>query len=195
MRFLGMPLKFYDNDILLKMGNAIGKTLMVDKNTMVALRGKYACICIEVNLTKPLVPKIFIRGRWQSIEYEGLGMEAKETGDESSKYGPWMIATKNYRKPRQEASPNPKQKQNFGSPIDATSEKQSSGSRFTILNEIITEQEDKEVSPTTKNKFINTKIWSKSKQKDASTSSDELKRGLQATAALSNKSVKNKGSA
>ncbi|XVF00748.1 hypothetical protein REPUB_Repub04eG0028100 [Reevesia pubescens] len=200
VRFPGMPLEFYGNDILLKIGNAIGKTLMVDRNTMVASRGKYARICMEVNLTKPLVPKIFTEGRWQSVEYERLGMvcfncgkfghskeqcplnhaieivkhnrkamssdahkEANETGDESSKYGLWMIATKNYRKPRHEASPNPKQKQNFRSPNDASSEKQSVGSRFTILNKTITEQEDTEVSPTTKNKFINSKIWLKAK--------------------------------
>ncbi|XVF02788.1 hypothetical protein REPUB_Repub04eG0204400 [Reevesia pubescens] len=80
VRFPGMPLEFYDNEVLMKMGNTIGKALMIDRNTIAALRGRYARMCIEVDLTKPLVPKIFIGGRWQRVEYEGLGMLCFECG-------------------------------------------------------------------------------------------------------------------
>ncbi|XVF00260.1 hypothetical protein REPUB_Repub03eG0269800 [Reevesia pubescens] len=74
IRFPGMPLEFYDNEVLKKMGNIIGQTLMIDRNTLVASRGRYARMCVEVDLTKPLVPKIYVGSRWQRVEYEGLGM-------------------------------------------------------------------------------------------------------------------------
>ncbi|XVF36907.1 hypothetical protein REPUB_Repub19eG0099200 [Reevesia pubescens] len=38
------------------------------------LRGKFARMCVKLDLTKLLVSKIFIRGRWQIVEYEGLKM-------------------------------------------------------------------------------------------------------------------------
>ncbi|XVF13994.1 hypothetical protein REPUB_Repub09cG0018400 [Reevesia pubescens] len=69
-----MPLEYYDNDILMKMGNAIGQTLMIDRNTLLASREKYARLCVEVDLLRSLVLKIFIGGRWQRAEDEGLGV-------------------------------------------------------------------------------------------------------------------------
>ncbi|XVF34102.1 hypothetical protein REPUB_Repub18cG0028400 [Reevesia pubescens] len=64
IRFPGIPLEYYDNEIINKIGYIIGKTLMIDRTTLVASRGRYARMCMEVDITKPLVPKIFIRGRW-----------------------------------------------------------------------------------------------------------------------------------
>ncbi|XVF01096.1 hypothetical protein REPUB_Repub04eG0058600 [Reevesia pubescens] len=74
IRFPGMPLEYYDYEILNRMGNLLMQTLMIDRNTLTASRGRYARICAEINLTKPLVLRIFIGGRWQKVEYEGLGM-------------------------------------------------------------------------------------------------------------------------
>lgn len=46
----------------------------MDPNTSYATRGKFARVCVEIDLNKPLVPKIYVGGNWQTIEYEGLNL-------------------------------------------------------------------------------------------------------------------------
>lgn len=69
-----MPMEFYDDFILKKVAAPIGKFIRIDKTTSYTTRGKFAIICIEVDLTQPLVQKVFIGGRWQRVEYEALRM-------------------------------------------------------------------------------------------------------------------------
>ncbi|XVF24392.1 hypothetical protein REPUB_Repub13aG0124000 [Reevesia pubescens] len=182
VHFPGMPLEFYDGDILKKMGNILGQTLMIDKNTLVASRGRYARMCVEIDLTKPLIPRIYIGGRWQRVEYKGLGMlcfqcgkfgHAKEQCDvlqndntvlpnekvdkqpkdthfhnndgTDSKYGPWMIATKRVRKPRQEVAP--KQMAQTMTQGGNLPENNVGGSRFAVLTEDQENMEEVEFVP------------------------------------------------
>ncbi|EOY22292.1 Uncharacterized protein TCM_014510 [Theobroma cacao] len=70
----GMPLEYYDREILDKIGDRIGKSVKIDRTTSSQSKGKFARLCVEIDLKKPLIPKIFIGGRWQKIEYEGLKM-------------------------------------------------------------------------------------------------------------------------
>lgn len=58
--------------ILSTIGNKIGRTVKVDKNTLQVKKGNYARIYVEVNLTKPLLTMFSIKGRMYKIEYEGL---------------------------------------------------------------------------------------------------------------------------
>ncbi|RYR20260.1 hypothetical protein Ahy_B03g065356 [Arachis hypogaea] len=58
--------------ILKKIGNIIGRTIKVDSNTADIARGKYARICVELDLTKPLVSHYMINGVKLAVEYEGL---------------------------------------------------------------------------------------------------------------------------
>ncbi|XP_017972900.1 PREDICTED: uncharacterized protein LOC18612588 [Theobroma cacao] len=74
IRLPGMPLEFYDKEMMSKIGNLLGKTLKIDRTTSYAISGKFVRMCVELDLTKPLVPKIYIGGRWQRVEYEGLHM-------------------------------------------------------------------------------------------------------------------------
>nr|KYP64823.1 hypothetical protein KK1_019431 [Cajanus cajan] len=46
--------------------------LKIDKMTSVHSRGKFARICVEVNLMKKLVSKINVMGHIIKLEYEGL---------------------------------------------------------------------------------------------------------------------------
>ena len=70
IRFPEMPIKYLDQKILTQIGNKIGKTIKVDRKTAQQSRG--ARICVEIDLEKPLIPKIILGNRWQRIEYEGL---------------------------------------------------------------------------------------------------------------------------
>ncbi|KAJ6964798.1 hypothetical protein NC652_002892 [Populus alba x Populus x berolinensis] len=65
-------MEYYDNSVLWTIGNKIGKTLKVNKATSIGMRGNYARICVEVDLTKPLLAKFKLRRRVRRIIYEGL---------------------------------------------------------------------------------------------------------------------------
>ncbi|XVF20850.1 hypothetical protein REPUB_Repub12eG0038500 [Reevesia pubescens] len=74
VHFPGLPIEYYDEIILLSMGNTIGRAIKMDPNTRYASRGKFALVYMEVNLNKPLVLKINLDGHWQNVEYDGLNM-------------------------------------------------------------------------------------------------------------------------
>ncbi|KAL4373502.1 hypothetical protein AHAS_Ahas05G0088200 [Arachis hypogaea] len=52
----------------------IGTMLKIDQNTSIRSRGKFAWLCVEVDLQRQLVLAIQVLGREFKIEYEGLHM-------------------------------------------------------------------------------------------------------------------------
>ncbi|XVF38342.1 hypothetical protein REPUB_Repub20aG0093200 [Reevesia pubescens] len=72
IRFPGLPLEYYDTTALTKMGSHVGKVIRLDRNTEEALRGRFARVCIELDLTKPLISKIKLGKRLQNVEYGGI---------------------------------------------------------------------------------------------------------------------------
>ncbi|CAN1134505.1 hypothetical protein LINPERHAP2_LOCUS8302, partial [Linum perenne] len=68
----GVPLEYFDAAILTIIGNRIGKTVRLDLTTFGGSRGNFARICVEVDLSKPLLSKYRLRRRVCRIEYEGL---------------------------------------------------------------------------------------------------------------------------
>ncbi|CAN1796755.1 hypothetical protein LINPERHAP1_LOCUS21014 [Linum perenne] len=55
-----------------RIGNYIGKTILLDLATSAGARARYARVCIEVDLTKPLLGKYIIDNRVYRVEYESL---------------------------------------------------------------------------------------------------------------------------
>ncbi|KAK2399216.1 zinc ion binding / nucleic acid binding protein [Trifolium repens] len=80
VRISGLPIEYYDARVLKRIGNTIGTTMKVDKNTLMQERGKYARICVEVDLTKALLAMFMIKGRKYNVEYEGLHLLCKNCG-------------------------------------------------------------------------------------------------------------------
>ncbi|XP_058763130.1 uncharacterized protein LOC131636537 [Vicia villosa] len=72
VRISGLPLEYYDARVLSFIGNRIGQTVKVDRNTLCIERGKYARLCVQMDLTKLLLAMFSIKGRHYKIEYEGL---------------------------------------------------------------------------------------------------------------------------
>lgn len=58
--------------MLLKMGKVIGLVLRIDSNTAMGARGRFARLCVQVNLDKPLHKIMHIDKIVQSILYEGI---------------------------------------------------------------------------------------------------------------------------
>lgn len=54
VQFSVFPVEYYTEKWLERAGNRIARTLKVDKTTLIASRGKFARVCVEVDLTKPL---------------------------------------------------------------------------------------------------------------------------------------------
>ncbi|KAK2384311.1 zinc ion binding / nucleic acid binding protein [Trifolium repens] len=80
VRISGLPIEYYDSRVLKHIGNKIGSTVKVDKNTLMQERGKYARICVEVDLSKSLLAMFMIKGRKYNVEYEGLHLLCKNCG-------------------------------------------------------------------------------------------------------------------
>ncbi|OMO65780.1 reverse transcriptase [Corchorus capsularis] len=72
VRFPGLPIEFFNRAKLTEAGNLLGRTIKVDKPTDSSSRGKYARVCVEVELGKPLIGGIMVGPFWQKVEYEGL---------------------------------------------------------------------------------------------------------------------------
>lgn len=68
----GMNLVYYDESLLLAMASVVGRPIKVDENTLRVERGRFARVCLEINLNQPVVGKIWVRDNWYKIEYEGL---------------------------------------------------------------------------------------------------------------------------
>ncbi|CAN1778667.1 hypothetical protein LINPERHAP1_LOCUS14459 [Linum perenne] len=55
-----------------RIGNCIGKTVQIDLATTEGARARYARVCVEVDISKPLLGKYMIEDRTFYIEYESL---------------------------------------------------------------------------------------------------------------------------
>lgn len=68
-----LPVKLYHPKALHKIGCVLGKPIKLDSNTASGNRGRYARICIDVDIGNPLVPKIQVGNRIQPVVYELQG--------------------------------------------------------------------------------------------------------------------------
>jgi hypothetical protein len=64
----------------LAMASAIGRPVKVDTNTLKVERGRFARVCVEVDLTVPVVGKIWVNGHWYKVQYEGLHLVCTNCG-------------------------------------------------------------------------------------------------------------------
>ncbi|KAI5352205.1 hypothetical protein L3X38_005096 [Prunus dulcis] len=72
IRVSAIQLECFDVWALKRIGNLLGKLLKIDALTTSQNRGKFARLCIELDMTKPLDAFIQINQIWYNIEYEGL---------------------------------------------------------------------------------------------------------------------------
>ncbi|KAI9124344.1 hypothetical protein K1719_004266 [Acacia pycnantha] len=62
VRFPDLPAPLFDKKFLLNLGNSIGRAIRLDIHTAQRARGKFARMCVELDLTKPLVPEFNVEG-------------------------------------------------------------------------------------------------------------------------------------
>nr|XP_023902463.1 uncharacterized protein LOC112014276 [Quercus suber]POF27029.1 uncharacterized protein CFP56_40394 [Quercus suber] len=72
IRLSGLPIEYYNAKALQHIGKAIGNVLRIDTFTATESRGKFARLCIQVDVNKPLVTTVMIGKLQQSVTYEGI---------------------------------------------------------------------------------------------------------------------------
>ena len=72
VRLHRLPIELYEAEVLIQIGEAIGKVLRVDTHTAMEARGKYARLCIQVDANKPLINTVLIGKFEQAVVYEGI---------------------------------------------------------------------------------------------------------------------------
>nr|XP_023923989.1 uncharacterized protein LOC112035390 [Quercus suber]POE96202.1 uncharacterized protein CFP56_71380 [Quercus suber] len=72
IRFNELPIEYYNSEALLQIGKAIGNVLRVDTHIANEVRGRFARLCVQVDVHKPLVIAILIGKFEKPICYEGI---------------------------------------------------------------------------------------------------------------------------
>lgn len=72
VRLMNIPVNYYHRSILLGIACGLGKPLKVDGTTLNFERARFARVCVEVNLSKPLKGTVLINGERYFVAYEGL---------------------------------------------------------------------------------------------------------------------------
>ncbi|CAL1391588.1 unnamed protein product [Linum trigynum] len=62
----------HHKEVLTMLGNLIGRTIKLDYHTLNQERAKFARLAVEVDISKALVPRIWLDDEWQKVEYENL---------------------------------------------------------------------------------------------------------------------------
>ena len=72
VRLNELPIEYYNAEALHRIGNAIGKVLRVDTFTASETRGRFARLCIQIDVEQPLVMAILLGKVEQPVSYEGI---------------------------------------------------------------------------------------------------------------------------
>ncbi|CAN1146013.1 hypothetical protein LINPERHAP2_LOCUS15006 [Linum perenne] len=72
VRLPKLPIQYFNQVAVQRIGNCIGKTVRMDLATSEGARGRYARVCVEVDISKPLLGKYMIEDKVLKIEYESL---------------------------------------------------------------------------------------------------------------------------
>lgn len=86
-RFPAIPIEYFEEEFLVKIGKQIGRPVKVDTTTSLVSIGKFARICIEVDLSKPLLSKFTLEDEVLPVVYEGIHMVCFSCGIYGHKQG------------------------------------------------------------------------------------------------------------
>ncbi|KAI8013539.1 hypothetical protein LOK49_LG05G03238 [Camellia lanceoleosa] len=71
-RLHNLPIEYYDHQILRRIGNKLGKVLKIDVHTANGDRGRFALLCVQIDMATPLVAKLLVGSILIKIAYEGI---------------------------------------------------------------------------------------------------------------------------
>ena len=62
------------------LASGLGTPIKIDFNTLRVSRGKFTRVCVEIDLTKPVVGRVCVEGKWLFVKYEGLHIICAKCG-------------------------------------------------------------------------------------------------------------------
>ncbi|XP_031119048.1 uncharacterized protein LOC116022464 [Ipomoea triloba] len=87
MRFPSLPIEYFEEDFMMKIGKEVDRPVKVDYTTSLVSKGKFARICVELDMSKPLLSKFTLAEEVRPIEYEGIHMVCFKCGIYGHKLG------------------------------------------------------------------------------------------------------------
>ncbi|XP_030931012.1 uncharacterized protein LOC115956880 [Quercus lobata] len=72
IRLNGLPIEYYNSEALLQIGKSIGNVLRIDTHTANKARGRFARLCVQIDVDKLLVTAVLIGRFEQPVCYEGI---------------------------------------------------------------------------------------------------------------------------
>ncbi|KAI9120872.1 hypothetical protein K1719_007905 [Acacia pycnantha] len=120
---LDLPTPLFDKKFLLNLGNSIGRAIRLDIHTAQRARGKFARMCVKLDLTKPLVPEFIVEGQVLSVVYESLGLLCKKCGKVGNN--------------KERCDTTNKKHEEEGMDVEG---QENLGSRFSVLNDHVSEE-------------------------------------------------------
>ncbi|XP_075645458.1 uncharacterized protein LOC142616504 [Castanea sativa] len=165
VRLHELPMELYEAKILKQIGASIGKVLWIDSHTAMEARGRYARLCIQVDINEPLINTILIgeeegasrkqttsprRSHDTASTMPDNGTNKDNRADlEDDRYGPWMTVTR--RRPGQ------RRYKNFVSseaPTRQVSSMESKNNRHCLTNNLTKLGRSKELGTDPKENFL-----------------------------------------
>lgn len=80
VRLSNIPVNFYHRSILMGIARGLGNPVKVDLTTLNFERARFARVCVEVNLSKPLKGSVMVNGERYYVFYEGLNKICSRCG-------------------------------------------------------------------------------------------------------------------
>jgi len=72
IRIPRLNIVYYDKSLLWALASMVGNPVKVDLHTLKVARGRFARMCVEIDLTNPVVGRVGINSDWYRVQYEGL---------------------------------------------------------------------------------------------------------------------------
>lgn len=72
VHFPWLPIEYYTEEWLQMAGDMIGRTIKIDNTTLATARGRFARVCVKLELEKPVKASFGMRAREWKIEYKCL---------------------------------------------------------------------------------------------------------------------------
>lgn len=80
VRFPNIPIESFNSIALKRMGDKIVRVIKIDEVIFGGKRGRYAKVCVDIDLLKPLQSKILVAKKHVLVEYEGLSLICFDCG-------------------------------------------------------------------------------------------------------------------
>ncbi|XP_019172106.1 PREDICTED: uncharacterized protein LOC109167539 [Ipomoea nil] len=72
VRFPTLPVEYFEGKFVRKISRRVGRPVRVDFTTSLISKGMFARVCVEIDISKPLLSKFTLEEKVWPIEYEGI---------------------------------------------------------------------------------------------------------------------------